>query len=44
VEGPAIGSVLARLREARLNGELGSREEEVELARRILAAGPGTAS
>jgi len=44
MEGPAIGLALGRLREARLNGELGSREEEVELARRILAAGPGTAS
>ncbi|MBE9506159.1 MAG: CCA tRNA nucleotidyltransferase, partial [Chloroflexi bacterium] len=28
VEGPAIGSALARLRVARLNGEVGSREQE----------------
>ena len=44
VEGPAIGSALARLREARLNGELGSREEEVEMAQHILAGGQGTGS
>lgn len=44
VEGPAIGSALARLRVARLNGELGSMEQEVEMAQRILAGGPGTDS
>ncbi len=44
VEGPAIGSALARLRVARLNGEVGSREQEVEMAQRILAGGPGTDS
>ena len=44
VEGPAIGSALARLRVARLNGEVGSREQEVEMAQSILSGGTGTIS
>jgi tRNA nucleotidyltransferase (CCA-adding enzyme) len=36
-QGPYVGQVLARLRDARLDGELDSREEEVALVRRAVS-------
>ena len=36
-QGPHVGQVLARLRDARLDGELDSREEEVALVRRAVS-------
>ena len=35
-QGPAIGRVLARIRDAKLDGEVSSREEELALARSLL--------
>lgn len=37
--GPALGDALSRLLSARLNGEVESREEEMQMAKRILAQG-----
>jgi tRNA nucleotidyltransferase (CCA-adding enzyme) len=34
-QGPAVGKVLAKLLEARLDGSIGSREDEIELATRL---------
>jgi tRNA nucleotidyltransferase (CCA-adding enzyme) len=38
-DGPAMGDALTALRAARLNGEVASRADEVELARRLLGTG-----
>ena len=39
VQGPALGEILGRLREARLDGEATAREDEKRLARRLIAEG-----
>ncbi|MCK5212881.1 MAG: CCA tRNA nucleotidyltransferase, partial [Dehalococcoidia bacterium] len=43
-QGPVLGDVLSKLLMARLNGEVGSREEEKAMAQRLLAQEPDASS